>query len=115
MIQAVAIFMLCTMSGMNCKMENARVTSYVPEFGGHNCAEPCHLTAFMEPINYGQTLACGPNIPYGTDVYIDGWGWGQCLDRGGAITDSRIDIAMKPEDEGHFIHGDLNVVWVLDQ
>jgi len=38
------------------------------------------------------TLACGPSLPFGTLVYIPGYGWGVCRDRGGAITDAHLDI-----------------------
>jgi len=115
--EAEAIYQLCMMGGGECLYEeNSRVTTYLPEKGGANCDSDCSITAYSEPVDYERGIACGPSIPYGTPVYIQGFGWrGECKDLGGGITDNRLDVAMRLEDEGNWIHGDFQVVWVLDQ
>jgi hypothetical protein len=112
---ALAIYLLCVANGANCLyVEGARVTEYVPELGGVNCEEPCHLTAFMTPILYGETAACGPSIPYGTRVYIEGVGWRTCQDRGGSIDDDEVDVAVRPSEYLVLgINGYRDVVWLL--
>ena len=112
---APLLLLFCLAIGGHCLYEPAaRVTEYVPEWGGINCAPPCHLTASMTPVTPGVTAACGPSIPFGTRVYINDIGWRTCQDRGGAIDDDEIDVAVEP---GEFmrlgINGHHAVVWVL--
>jgi len=104
-------------NGGNCLLvEDARVTEYVPELGGTNCSEPCDRTAYMTPIIYGETAACGPDIPYGTEVYIQDVGWRTCQDRGGAIDNDEVDVAVLPEEYLLLgINGYRDVVWVLPE
>jgi 3D (Asp-Asp-Asp) domain-containing protein len=112
---ALAIYLLCVANGANCLyVQDAHVTEYVPELGGHNCEEPCNMTAFGTPILYGETAACGPNIAYGTRVFIDGVGWRTCQDRGGAIDDDEVDVAVRPAEYLRLgINGYRDVVWLL--
>jgi hypothetical protein len=114
-ITALIIFLLCMINGGNCLLvEDARVTEYVPELGGTNCAEPCDRTAYMTPIIYGETAACGPDIPYGTEVYIQDVGWRTCQDRGGSIDNDEVDVAVRPDEYLVLgINGHRDVVWVL--
>lgn len=37
-------------------------------------------------------LAAGQNIPFGTKIFVPGYGLGVVLDRGGAIEDGHIDV-----------------------
>ncbi len=46
-----------------------------------------------------QTAACGPDLPFGTHLYIDGVGWRICQDRGGEITEGFVDLWFSTEDE----------------
>lgn len=114
-VTALVIYLLCVANGVACVyVEDARITEYAPELGGHNCLEPCDRTAFMTPIIYGETAACGPNIPYGTRVYIDRVGWRTCQDRGGAIEDDEVDVAVRPHEYlMRGINGFRSAVWVL--
>lgn len=115
MTAAQTIALLCALWGGECLfIEEARVTEYAPELGGINCMEPCHLTAYLEPIDYGVTVACVPGIPYGTQVYIDGVGWRTCLDHGGAIDDDEIDVAVRPAELWHGVSGYRDVVLILE-
>ena len=114
---AWVIYTICLMSGGDCLyQEQARITEYVPSRGGHNCMEPCHLTGYMLPVVYGHTAACGPNIPGGTPVYMEGVGWRSCEDHGGAITDIRVDIASPeyPSIDYYILGGWRDTVWILE-
>ncbi len=51
------------------------------------------LTASGEKTHVG-VVAAGPDIPFGTEVFILGYGKGIVLDRGSAITDGHMDIWM---------------------
>ncbi len=112
---ALAIYLFCIANGGNCVLvEDAHITEYAPELGGHNCEEPCDKTAYMTPIIYGETAACGPNIPYGTRVYIEKVGWRTCQDHGGAIDDEEVDVAVRPDELlRRGISGYKDVVWLF--
>lgn len=112
---ALVIYLLCAANGVDCLfVKDAHITEYVPELGGNNCSEPCDMTAFMTPVIYGETAACGPTIPYGTRVYIEGVGWRTCQDRGGAIDDDEVDVAVRPAEYLRLgIGGYRDVVWLL--
>lgn len=115
-LAALIVYMMCILNGGTCLfVEQAHVTEYAPEMGGNNCEDPCDMTAYMTPVIYGETAACGPNIPFGTQVYIEDVGWRTCQDRGGAIDDNEVDVAVSPEDYLRFgISGYHNVVWFLE-
>jgi len=116
-VVAWVIYLLCIANGSNCVyVEDARITEYVPEMGGANCSEPCDKTASMTPIEYGETAACGPSIPFGTHVYIEDVGWRTCQDRGGLIENDEVDVAVRPSDYLELgINGHRPVVWVFPQ
>jgi len=115
-ITALAIYLVCIMTGGTCLFaEGAHVTEYAPLMGGINCQEPCELTASMTPVLYGTTAACGPGIPFGTRVFVDQVGWRTCLDRGGAIEDDEVDVAVLPAEYlQRGISGYHDVVWVME-
>lgn len=52
------------------------------------------LTASGEKIVPGETAAAGPNIPFGTRIYVEGMGWRTVNDRGRLIGPSDIDLAV---------------------
>lgn len=87
----------------------AKVTEYAPGLGGINCQEPCNITASGAPVEPGVTAACGPDYPFGTQVYIPGYGWRTCQDRGGMIENGEVDIAVEVEDLTWW----SGVVWVI--
>ena len=53
-----------------------------------------NITASGREIRPGITVAAGPSIPFGTWIWIEGFGWRCVEDRGSAIKDGRVDIAM---------------------
>lgn len=52
------------------------------------------ITASGLPVNEGITIACPPELSFGTRVEIEGTGERVCQDRGGAIKGRRIDVYM---------------------
>jgi len=53
-----------------------------------------NITASGMPIEPGISVAAGPSVPFGTWIWIEGFGWRRVDDRGGAIRDGRVDICM---------------------
>jgi 3D (Asp-Asp-Asp) domain-containing protein len=53
-----------------------------------------NVTASGREIRPGITVAAGPSIPFGTWIWIEGFGWRCVEDRGSAIKDGHVDIAM---------------------
>lgn len=49
------------------------------------------ITASGTRVRIG-TIAADPRIPFGTRIYIPGYGWGIVEDRGSAITGYRLDV-----------------------
>ncbi len=88
---------LCLAMGGECQAEESRVTVYAPQMGGINCEEPCDVTASGWPVMYGVTVACSPEHMWDW-VYLEGIGWRRCLDTGGWITGSDVDVAIPVEE-----------------
>lgn len=57
------------------------------------------VTASGAPVVIGETIAAGPGIPFGTQVWIEGYGWRIVQDRGGRIGEGQIDIAVGTVEE----------------
>lgn len=60
-----------------------------------------NITASGARVQVGKTIAAGPSIPFGTKIYIPGYGMRVVQDRGGAITDNHIDIAIHSRAEAY--------------
>lgn len=45
------------------------------------------------------TIAADPKYPFGTKMYVPGYGWGEVHDRGRAITGEHIDIFFPDRDD----------------
>lgn len=82
---------------------------YLGEFTvSHYCTEPIeHIcgtgngeTSTGADITVGRTIAVDPSIiPYGTEVYIEGYGYRIAEDCGAAIKQYRIDVAVSTHSE----------------
>lgn len=57
------------------------------------------ITASGQKVEPGITVAAGVNIPFGTQVYIPGYGYREVHDRGGAIGPNSIDVAVATRSE----------------
>ncbi len=60
-----------------------------------------NVTASGARTEPGVTVAAGPGVPFGTEVYIDGLGWRTVHDRGGAITNGKLDVAVWSKSEAY--------------
>ena len=57
------------------------------------------VTASGMPSEPGISVAAGSNIPFGTTLYIPGYGYREVHDRGGAIGPNNIDVMIWDRDE----------------
>jgi len=75
------------------------VTHYCLENYPHICndGESLYTASGQAPIPY-YTIAADESIPFGTKLVIDGKEY-EVMDRGGAITTGRLDIAVQTHDE----------------
>lgn len=72
-----------------------KITHYCTESYKHICGNGNGLTATGTKITVGRTIAVDPKvIPYGTTVYIKGYGWRVAEDCGGSVDDNHIDVAV---------------------
>lgn len=100
--------------------ETYEVTAYTAnaESTGKTPDHPAYgITASGDPVEQGVTIACPPEMAFGTAVYIpyfsdwDNGGLFECQDRGGAITAGKIDVYMADLDEAiAFGRRELDVV-----
>lgn len=58
-----------------------------------------NITASGRRVQPGITIAAGPGIPFGTWIWIEGYGWRRVDDRGGAIHNNKIDVAFNTRKE----------------
>lgn len=71
-----------------------------------------NITASGRRVQPGITIAAGPSIPFGTWIWIEGYGWRRVDDRGGAIHNNKIDIAFHTRKEA-FKFGRRHVTVVI--
>ncbi|WP_102026215.1 LysM peptidoglycan-binding domain-containing protein [Salirhabdus sp. Marseille-P4669] len=96
------------------KEETFRVTAYTAgyESTGKSPGDPGYgITASGTKVEEGRTLSCPPSFAFGTEVYIPYFDdTFTCEDRGGAITEGRMDVYMEDlEDALDFGVRDLKV------
>lgn len=77
------------------------------------CGKTNAVTASMAPATAGITVAASSTIPFGTRLWIEGYGERVVQDRGGAIGMNRLDIYVNTHAEA-LRHGVKNrQVWFL--
>ena len=81
------------------------ITHYAPlapdAVEGMDYAGDPRVTSSGEETQIGVTVAAGPEVPFGTQVYIPGYGLRIVQDRGGSITEGRLDIAVASRQEAN--------------
>ncbi|RKJ64509.1 hypothetical protein D7X33_25650 [Butyricicoccus sp. 1XD8-22] len=70
------------------------------ESTGKTPSHPAYgITASGNYVQEGVTAACPKNLEFGTKLYIEGFGYRVCEDRGSAITENRLDIYVESLDK----------------
>lgn len=82
-------------SGYTHTMEVTQYTAGV-ESTGKRPGDPAYgVTASGKQVQLGVTIACPPSIPFGTKIDIKGIGVRECMDRGSAITEGKLDVYVE--------------------
>lgn len=93
---------------------NYKLTHYCTEKREHICGTGSGLTATGTQVVSGRTVAVDPNvIPYGTELYIEGYGWRMAEDCGGAVKGKHIDIAVETHSQALSMGTTSGGVWLL--
>jgi len=80
------------------------VESFLGEFTAYTasadeCGKSDGITASGLMVKENETIACPPEITFGTKIKIEGMGIYVCQDRGGAIKNNHFDIYMETKAE----------------
>lgn len=95
-------------------MGDFKLTHYCTERYKHICGTGNGITATNTEVTAGRTIAVDPRvIPYGTTVYIEGYGFRVAEDCGGAVKSQHIDIAVETHTEALNIGTKTGGVWLL--
>ena len=101
-----AISLASTVEGIEPRVTTMNVSAYTASTCGKSASDPCYeITASGTRASCWYTIAAGPGVPMGTIIYIPYFasqpngGWFVVEDRGGAITNSRLDVYMSTESE----------------
>ena len=93
---------------------NFKLTHYCNEAYEHICGYGDGLTAIGTKVKPGTTIAVDPKvIPYGTEIYIEGYGWRVAEDCGGGVKGNHIDVAVDTHSEAMANGVKYSGVWVL--
>ena len=91
-----------------------KLTHYCCEKRKHICGTGNGITATGTEVTAGRSIAVDPKvIPYGSQVYIEGYGFRIAEDCGGAVKKQHIDIAVSTHDEALQIGVKRGGVWLL--
>lgn len=95
--------------------ETFEVTAYTagPESTGKSPGHPLYgITASGAVVQENLTAACGPDLEFGTRIYIPYFdNEFECQDRGGLITEGKLDVYMPlVEDALKFGRRELKVI-----
>lgn len=82
----------------------------------HLCGTGDNLTAIGTEVVPGISVAVDPSvIPYGSQVYIEGYGWRIAENCGGWVNGKHIDIAVDTHAEASSMGVENGGVWILAQ
>jgi 3D (Asp-Asp-Asp) domain-containing protein len=97
-------------------MGEFKLTHYCTELRKHICGTGAGITATGTQVTAGRTIAVDPTvIPYGSQVYIEGYGWRTAEDCGGAVKNKQIDIAVDTHSNALSMGVKSGGVWLLVQ
>lgn len=95
-------------------MGDYKLTHYCNEARQHICGYGKRTTATGTTAEVGRTVAVDPKvIPYGTQMYIEGYGWRIAEDCGGSVKNNHIDILVDYHDEALKLGVKHGGVWIL--
>lgn len=95
-------------------MGKFKLTHYCVEKRKHICGTGSGITATGTKVTAGRTVAVDPrSIPYGTQIYIEGYGWRIAEDCGSAVKNNHIDIAVDAHSQAMTMGTKNGGVWVL--
>lgn len=93
---------------------NYKLTHYCTEKREHICGTGTGLTATGTKVTAGRSIAVDPSvIPYGSKVYIEGYGWRVAEDCGGGVDGKHIDIAVGTHSQALSMGTKTGGVWLL--
>lgn len=91
-----------------------KITHYCTEHREHICGTGTGITASGTQVTAGRTVAVDPKIiPYGTKLYIEGYGWRIAEDCGGAVKNTQIDVAVDTHSDALAMGVKSGGVWIL--
>ena len=91
-----------------------KFTHYCAEKRRHICGTGTGFTATGTQVTAGRTVAVDPSvIPYGTELYIEDYGWRVAEDCGGAVNGNHIDIAVETHSQAMSMGTTIGGVWIL--
>jgi 3D (Asp-Asp-Asp) domain-containing protein len=77
------------------RVMNVYATWYNPASAGRSDSDPSYgITSTGVPVTKGIVAVDPSVIPYGTRMYIPGYGFGEAADTGGAIVGNIIDLGF---------------------
>lgn len=91
-----------------------KLTHYCVEKREHICGTGTGLTATGTRVTAGRSIAVDPSvIPYGSKVYVEGYGWRVAEDCGGGVDGKHIDIAVETHSQALKMGTKTGGVWIL--
>ena len=95
-------------------MGDFKLTHYCPGYHGEPCGTGDGVTATGTKVTAGRTIAVDTSIiPYGTTVYISGYGFLVAEDCGGGVKGNHIDIAVSDHSTALSMGTKTGDVWIL--
>ena len=95
-------------------MGDFTLTHYCCERWEHVCGTGNGVTATGTQVTAGRTIAVDPYvIPYGSTVYIEGYGFRIAEDCGGGVKGNHIDVAVETHSQALSMGTRYRGVWIL--